>query len=458
MKPTILLNRFNHGKTALIKLFFYADEFVEQMIRVLSYVRYSHQYKCYYMRDRIELIKKLRYDLSGKIYISEKYLNPEALQNLYNKKVHRREEKEHDIPQVNCVLTNNQCYLQLPHKQRWVVFLQDAGCQYELKRNIWLVPNYEKKVKVLRVYFQNQGCQFTELARTGDKKSERLKRTNYRNDKEIQDFIKILTLQGAGKRTIENYASQINKLKGYYGGKAVIDISDEEIRDYLFFLREELSYSWSAQNIVVSAVKRFMASLTERELNELFIPRPIVRKSLPKVLEKEEVEAMLNQDVFIKHKCILYLLYATGIRCGELINLKIKDVKFEDNVIVIKHGKGDKSRIVIMPDRLKKLLLEYLRRESPSTFVFEGQDGGRYSNSSVQKVVKKAVVNAGIDKKVTPHMLRHSFATHLHDSGMDIRNIQRLLGHSSTKTTEIYTYISKRDIRKLKSPLDDLDV
>jgi site-specific recombinase XerD len=111
-----------------------------------------------------------------------------------------------------------------------------------------------------------------------------------------------------------------------------------------------------------------------------------------------------------------------------------------------------------MPDKLKHLLLTYLRKEQPSIFVFEGQNGGKYSSTSVQRVVKNTVLKAGIDKRVTPHMLRHSYATHLHDSGMDIRNIQKLLGHSSTKTTEIYTYISKRDISKLKSPLDDLDV
>ncbi len=463
MKPAIFLNRFSHGATSLIKLFYYENETIEGLLKSLSYVYYSHQYRCYYLRDRLELIRKLRYDLRDNVYISDKYLNPEALLTAFKERQasplnQNGHKATNSIPIVRCVLANNKCYLQLPHKQRWTIFLQELGCNFEPKRDVWLVPEYEKKMRTIKAYFYNQGCRFNEQARHNDKKAQHMKRQDYRNDKDIQDYIKILTLQGAGIRTIENYASQVKKLKDYYEGKPVNEISDEEIRDYLFFLREELSYSWSAQNIVVSAIKRYMLSLTEREINELLIPRPTTKKSLPKVLEKEEVEAILRQNIYIKHKCLLYMLYATGIRCGELINLKVEDIKFNNNVIEIKQGKGDKSRIVSMPDKLKYLLFAYLRKEQPSIFVFEGQNGGKYSSTSVQRVVKNTVLKAGIDKRVTPHMLRHSYATHLHDSGMDIRNIQKLLGHSSTKTTEIYTYISKRDISKLKSPLDDLDV
>ncbi len=457
------MNRFKHGTTALIKLFYYENDTVEEALQSLSFVYYSHHYRCYYIRDRQELIRKLRYELRACAYVSDKYINPEALQELFRQRgiasLNANNAKAFEgVPLVRCIYANNKCYLLLPHKQKWTVFLLELGCQYEAKRHVWIVPEPEKKIGTLKRYFNHQGCQFKEEARHGDKKSQHLKRQDYKQDKEIQDFIKILTLQGAGKRTIENYACQIKKMKDYYEGRSVNEISDEEIRDYLFFLREELSYSWSSQNIVVSAVKRYMLALTEREVNELLIPRPVTKRSLPRVLEKEEVEAILRQKIFIKHKCMLYLLYATGIRCGELINLKVEDVKFDNNVIVIKRGKGDKSRIVSMPVRLKQLLLDYLRKEQPSIYVFEGQNGGKYSPSSVQRVVKNTVLKAGIDKRVTPHMLRHSFATHLHDSGMDIRNIQKLLGHRSTKTTEIYTYISKRDISKLKSPLDDLDV
>jgi site-specific recombinase XerD len=409
------------------------------------------------------LIKKLRYELRANAYISEKYINPERLHELFRQAVITNIQTDDantikDVPLIRCLYANNRCYLQVPQNQKWFAFLHELGCKYEIKRRVWIVPEYEKKIKSLKRYFNNQRCLFREEARHDDKKSHRLKRQDYKQDIEIQDYIKILTLQGAGKRTIENYACQIKKMKDYYEGKSISEISDEEIRDYLFFLREELSYSWSSQNIVVSAVKRYMSSLTEREVNELLIPRPVTKRSLPKVLDRDEVEAILRQNIYIKHKCMLYILYATGIRCGELINLKVEDVKFDNNVIVIKEGKGDKSRIVSMPERLKRLLLSYLQREQPSVYIFEGQKGGRYSPSSVQRVVKNTVLKAGIDKRVTPHMLRHSYATHLHDSGMDIRNIQKLLGHSSTKTTEIYTYISKRDISKLKSPLDDLDV
>lgn len=463
MTPTIYLNRFKHVTTALIKLFFYENESLENKLQALSYVYYSHHYRCYYIRDKKELISKLKHDLESIAYVSERYLNPEAF---FDKMVSKHKNSTTGepvnsvtyIPTIRCSIVGSKCYLYVPQKLEWSSFLQDIGCIFESKRKIWLVPNYQVKLRAIKPYFYSQGCRFEIKVKDIDKKAQHLKRQDYKSDKEVQDFHKILTLQGASKRTIENYCSQIKKLKDYYDGKPICDISDEEIRDYLFFLREELSYSRSAQNIVVSAVKRYMLAMTEREIDVLLIPRPAKKKLLPKVLDKDEVEAILRQKNSIKHKCILFLLYSTGMRCGELINLQVEDLNFDDNIILIRSGKGDKGRIVSMPKKLKHLLKGHLRSEQPSTYFFEGQKGGQYSSSSVQRVVKSTVLKAGIDKRVTPHMLRHSFATHLHDVGMDIRNIQRLLGHSSTKTTEIYTYISKRDIRRLKSPLDDLDV
>ncbi|WP_439182731.1 site-specific tyrosine recombinase/integron integrase [Carboxylicivirga taeanensis] len=465
MKPTIFLNRFVHGTTPLIKLFFFANPQLEANITKLTYVYYSQQYKCHYMRDQQSTIQQLTWDLKPFAFISTKYLNPtDQYKNTKPVYLHNTTPQIGSPtlppPIVSIVLINEKSYLKLPtvYKKSWVDFLNSQGFAYESKRRFWIVPDYQKTKESLNNYFTSQGCHIKVHVKHNEKIQRHLDKQNYRDDKEVFNFIKLMTLQGAGKRTIENYASQIKKLKNYYDGKPVGDLSDEEIQDYLFFLREELSYSRSAQNIVVSAVKRFLSAFSEREPGSFNLPRPKKRLTLPKTIEKEEVAALLSLNMNTKHKCILYMLYATGIRCGELINLRVEDVNFNRKVITIKNGKGDKSRIVSLPEKLAPLLQTYLRKEQPNDYLFEGQKGGVYSSSSVQKILKKAAENAGIDKHVTPHMLRHSFATHLHDTGMDIRNIQKLLGHSSTKTTQIYTYVSKRDICKLKSPLDDLDL
>jgi site-specific recombinase XerD len=431
----------------------------------LSYVYYSQQYKCYYLRERDterleteEVVKEIAVINKKYLYKVPKWDAKVDALAAFDTSSHRIK-KGYRLPlSINVINQKGYLKLPLPHKREWLDYLKSIGGIFESRRRIWIIPNYLTFKDSITDYFEKENCNIKITIKSGEKATTPSSNQAYRGDKEIQSYIKVMTLQGASKRTIDNYACQIKKLKAHYDGKAMVDIDNEEIIDYLFFLREELSYSTSAQNIVVSAVKRFLLAFTEREINTINIPRPKAKKSLPKVLEKSEVESLLRQDIYIKHKCILYMLYATGIRCGELINLKVEDINFNTKTIIINKGKGDKSRVVTLPNKLSHLLLSYLGLERPLVYCFEGSKGGKYSPTSVQKIVKRSVLKAGIDKRVTPHMLRHSYATHLHDSGMDIRHIQRLLGHSSTKTTEIYTYVSKKDICQLKSPLDNLDI
>ena len=148
------------------------------------------------------------------------------------------------------------------------------------------------------------------------------------------------------------------------------------------------------------------------------------------------------------------MLYSSGLRLSELLNLKRKDLDFDRNIIYVKLGKGNKDRITLMSESLKIDLLRYYSKyEFKTEYVLEGRNG-KYTKKSVQKVLENYGKNAGI--KLTPHMLRHSFATHLFEAGTDIRYIQKLLGHSDLKTTEIYTKVSNKDLSKIKSPLDNL--
>lgn len=167
-----------------------------------------------------------------------------------------------------------------------------------------------------------------------------------------------------------------------------------------------------------------------------------------------EVLRMIQVTDNVKHKTILCVLYSAGLRKGELLNLRKQDIFFDKNLIFVRGGKGKKDRTTVLSENLKKLLTIYLRDYKPNYWLLESATRSRYGASSVAKIVKRAAKLAGIERTITPHMLRHSFATHLLEQGLDLRYIQQLLGHGSSKTTEVYTHVTTKSLSKIKSPLD----
>jgi integrase/recombinase XerD len=188
------------------------------------------------------------------------------------------------------------------------------------------------------------------------------------------------------------------------------------------------------------------------------LERPRRQKILPKVFSKEEVSKILNSSGNLKHKLLLWLIYSCGLRRSEATNIRLTDLDRDRSIIHIREGKGGLDRIVPVSVRVWEKIAEYLSSYTPRDYLFEGQAGGRYSVESVYQVFKGALKRAGIKKEVGVHCLRHSYATHLHENGVDIRYIQELLGHRSTRTTEIYTHISRRNLVAVRSPIEDLDV
>jgi len=170
------------------------------------------------------------------------------------------------------------------------------------------------------------------------------------------------------------------------------------------------------------------------------------------------VQKLIKVTNNIKHKTILLLIYSAGLRLGELLNLKIGDIDPKRVKVHVRQAKGKKDRYVVLSEKLLPLLREYYKKYKPKDYLIEGAKGGRYSDKSVQSIMKQAVKKAGIRKKATVHTLRHSFATHLLDDGVDIRFIQELLGHVRLETTQIYTHVSTRSADKIKSPADKLEI
>ena len=232
----------------------------------------------------------------------------------------------------------------------------------------------------------------------------------------------------------------------------------EEVSEFIHDFIVKNGYSKSYQNQTISSIKTFYR-ISGRGHNDLeLFERPRRSRALPKVFSKEEVQRILNATRNTKHKLLLWIIYSCGLRRSEITNIKLTDLDRDRSVLHIKEGKGRVDRIVPVSKKVWEKLDEYIDGFHPGKYLFEGQSGDRYSVESVYRVFKQALHRAGIKKDVGVHCLRHSYATHLHESGLDIRYIQELLGHRSTRTTEIYTHVSRRNLVIIRSPIEDMDV
>jgi integrase/recombinase XerD len=207
----------------------------------------------------------------------------------------------------------------------------------------------------------------------------------------------------------------------------------------------------------VNAIKLYFGTIQNKSITINTIHRPKREKLLPNVLSKAEIKKILEALSNTKHSTMLSLIYSCGLRRGELLNLKPSDIDANRNLIVVRQAKGKKDRIVPLSPKILTMLRSYYKIYQPSTWLFEGQKTNeQYDERSLSNVLKQAVEKAKIKKPVSLHWLRHSYATHLLESGTDLRYIQEILGHSSSKTTEIYTHVSANSLQKIKSPFDDL--
>lgn len=231
-----------------------------------------------------------------------------------------------------------------------------------------------------------------------------------------------------------------------------LDNSHVEAFCYEVLFAKQVSISTHRQ--FISAVKLFTRYHTDCKIDAPAIFSPDKDKLLPDVLSPDEVIRLIATTKNLKHRLIIGLLYAGGLRISELINLRVTDINFERRQLFVRKGKGRKDRVVVLASSLGPMIQHYFAAYKPIDLVFEGQRGGKYSSSSIRKFLNRSVEAAGIGRHVNPHMLRHSYATHLLEQGVDIRYIQELLGHSRLETTMIYTHVARKDLISIESPLD----
>jgi integrase/recombinase XerD len=259
-------------------------------------------------------------------------------------------------------------------------------------------------------------------------------------------------------QTIKNYLGQLIQFLTYMQPKNFKELTVEDVERYNHEVIVKNGLSVSFQSAMVGVVKLFYAQTQGVKMNLNQLKRPFTEHRLPEVLSKEEVQRIISATNNIKHKALLSLTYACGLRRGEVINLRLTDLDKQRKLIRIVQAKGKKDRYVGFGTKLRDLLVEYYKEHKPKVYLFEGQYGQKYGESSAAQVLKQAVKKVGIKKEVTLHTLRHSFATHLLEAGTDIRYIQELLGHNNPKTTMIYTHVSSKKISEISSPFDDLEL
>ncbi len=341
---------------------------------------------------------------------------------------------------------------------------------YDKQLERWVIPYDTKVIQRLKEDYLQYDITVTDRLASTDtpykpkpnSNKDRLRKliSKFKNDDQ-QSAYRISSRMMAERyswSTISAYTVAVVKYNQWLGNKTKLDdTTQEHITNYTIFLSgQKLSSSY--MNIQISALKYLFTKVyPKNSLDVRMIDRPKTRFRLPRILSQKEVLRMIEVTTNIKHRNILYAIYSSGLRLTELINLKIQDINYDRRQIIVRAGKGKKDRSVMLSDHLAEVLRAYFHQHKPVTYLFESFiPGKQYSTTSIQKVVKSAAKKAQITQKVTPHVLRHCFATHLHDRGISIASIQELLGHKDIKTTLIYTHISTQSLNNIVSPLDEM--
>lgn len=250
--------------------------------------------------------------------------------------------------------------------------------------------------------------------------------------------------------TLRNYLD-FNKRLLEYTNKQPVQIEQQDIKN---FLADKMSNKSSSSTILfLASIKFAYLSLLDKDPT-LKIKRPKNEKKIPIVLTKQEISDLINTPENSKSKLMIQLLYSSGLRVSELVNLKSTDIDFSENIGWVRSGKGKKDRMFIISKKLSKKLEKFIKKNSDWKYIFSKENP--LTTRNIQKIVQKTAKKAGINKHVHVHTIRHSFATHLLESGVDIAKIQKLLGHSALTTTQIYLHISSVELKKIESPLDEL--
>jgi integrase/recombinase XerD len=494
----IILKRVIHRDELRIAIVFEYDKELLSIVKGIGEARFSNTNKFWYVDDSEGNLRKVLEALRDKAEVDISGISYKSAP------VERTGEKDKDEPGLSGAQTDNSISAEITdyrqnsgtirvkryspvefridqnssrfiikftglYRKEWIDEIRSYGkINYDSKRKEFLLSWTKLKVDSLSDYFSGEGVEVRVIKPEIDEKTKEIRRN-------FSDEVRSRVMNNYGYegidllhrhledhrysiRTIESYVALLELYFKFFYDRNPYEITQNEVCDFInnFIIRNGFSASY--QNQIVSAVRLYYEISGKGKIVPQLLERPRRGRALPKVFSKEEVSRILNSLGNTKHKLLLWIIYSCGLRRSEVTNIRLDDMDRERSIIHIREGKGGVDRIVPVSDKVWQKIDEYLKSYNPRDYLFEGPAGGKYSNESVYSVFRTAMKKAGIKKEVGVHSLRHSYATHLHENGLDIRYIQELLGHKSTRTTEIYTHVSRRNLIMVKSPIDDLDV
>ena len=336
--------------------------------------------------------------------------------------------------------------------------------KWDSKNKWWQIPYSEKYYKELKKEINKLALDIKEEKQNPSQGKPRISHLDVLNYRKCPDqYIAKLEELRYSPSTIKVYSSQFEEFINYFHLENIDELNEKHVMEYSRYLVTERRVSASYQNLAINAIKFYFERVLGGKRRFYRVERPEKEKKLPTVCSTEEIQAILANTENLKHKAILMTIYSAGLRISELIQLKIPDIDSKRMQIRVENSKGNRDRYTLLSTKTLQILREYFREYKPFNYVFEGHGSTKdqpkqYSKRSIQQILKSALEKSKIKKHVTVHTLRHSFATHLLENGTDLRYIQTLLGHSSSKTTEIYTHMTTKGFDQIKSPLDKLDI
>lgn len=336
--------------------------------------------------------------------------------------------------------------------------------RWDAAQKHWILPFSPKYEQEIRQKIADLGMELIFRKKTESSSEKRVKLNTQGFTKTCPpEYIQKLQERRYSPQTLKTYSALFTEFINFFPDREVDELNEKDIMDFSTYLVVNRKVSSSYQNQAINAIKFYYEKVKGGQRKFYPIDRPQREKNLPEVCSEEEVVSILKNTSNLKHRAILTTIYSAGLRISELINLKISHIDSNRMQVRVEQSKGKKDRYTLLSPKTLKLLREYIKAYTPHYYLFEGPGSTRenpiaYTARSVQVILKESAKKAGISKKISVHTLRHSFATHLLENGTDLRYIQSLLGHESSKTTEIYTHVTTKGFDQIKSPLDQLDL
>lgn len=346
----------------------------------------------------------------------------------------------------------NQLLIQFSYHKKLIALVRSIkGSYWSKSLNTWYIKYSQENLQTILTIFRD-----ITIVDTSKLHKKELFTRNLTNEQKnlLNNFYLFLKGKRYSQSTIKTYTFFIADFINFYRKTPLNNLTNRAVELFIENVFITRNYSISTQRQFISALKIFIVFYPHTEINDLVLERPKKSRKLPSVLSQEEVLKIISSTQNLKHRAILVLIYSCGLRISELVNLELTDFHIQRKQLVIKNGKGRKDRYVSLADSFIPLLSNYYHSYKPKFYFVEGQKSGKYSTESVRQFLKKSCVKANIKKTVTPHTLRHSYATHLLENGVDIRYIQSLLGHAKPETTMIYTHVRRKDLMEIQNPLD----